>query len=270
MQFAGLDIGSSTTKCVLVDGGSGAVVNAAHRSTGALARRTVEQVLNDVLGQARDDTVVYCTGYGRELFEAAAARPTEIACLAMGVHSCLPRAGTAIDVGGQDLKVVNIGAGGRHVNFIMNDRCAAGTGRFLEVMARVLEVPLERIGETSLQSSSPVKISSMCTVFAESEVVSLVARGGAVPDILAGVHASVADRIAGQAGRIEVKGEIALAGGGALNPGLKAALEERLGLSLTVPPDPQCVVALGAALLARRDLGSSRAGAPAYSLPCSS
>ncbi len=254
-HFAGLDMGSTTTKCVVADG-FGSVASAAHRPTGAHARKTAELVLGESLeaaGAFRSGTVVYCTGYGRALFDSAAARPTEIACLAMGMHHHLPGAGTAIDIGGQDLKVVSIGPGGRHANFIMNDRCAAGTGRFLEVMARVLGVPLERIGEVSLSSKNPAKISSMCTVFAESEVVSMIARGVAVEDILAGLYASVADRIASQAGRLGVQGEVAAAGGGALNPGLLKALEKRLGLRLSVPPDPQRVVALGAALIARRD-----------------
>jgi len=255
VRFAGLDIGSTTTKAVLVDA-SGEVLASAHRPTGALARKTADRVLGEVLEKAdasRRETDVYCTGYGRALWEPARARPTEIACLSMGVHSLMPATRTAIDVGGQDLKVVHVGPEGRHVNFIMNDRCAAGSGRFLEVMARVLEVPLERIGEESLTSSSPVKISSMCTVFAESEVVSMVARGVSVPDILAGVHASVAERIASQAGRLGLQREVAVAGGGALNPGLLAALEGRLGKPLAVVPDPQRVVALGAALLARKE-----------------
>jgi predicted CoA-substrate-specific enzyme activase len=261
--FAGLDIGSTTTKAVVVDG-TGALRGWAQAPTGALARKTAGRVLGDALEAAgAAGAPVFCTGYGRDLFEDAAARPTEIACLAMGAHAWNPAARTAIEVGGQDLKTVAIGPGGRHVNFLMNDRCAAGTGRFLEVMARVLEIPLEEIGAVSLQARSPARISSMCTVFAESEVVSMIAKGTPVPDILAGVHASVAERIASQAGRLGVEPVAVLAGGGALNPGLRAALEKRLGVALAVVPDPQRAVALGAALLAR--LGGSLAlpeGAP--------
>lgn len=253
--FVGLDIGSSATKGLLV-GRDGSVRSSALRPTGAKALQAARAVLDALLrsaGVPREEVTVYCTGYGRELPDFGARRPTEIASLAMGVHELAPSARSAIDVGGQDLKVVSIGPDGRHTDFLMNDRCAAGTGRFLEVMARVLDVPLEEIGPESLRSSTPAKIASMCTVFAESEVVSRVAQGAERADILAGVHDSAAERIAAQAGRMGLEGDVVLAGGGALNTGLVKALERKLGRTLLVPLEPQFLVALGAALLARRD-----------------
>ena len=260
--FAGLDIGSSATKGVLVDA-AGEPVARALLPTGADARKSAEEILRRMLEERRigpGDAEVYCTGYGRELPAFGRKRPTEIACLALGVHGSCPGVRVAIDVGGQDLKVVALGPDGRHVNFLMNDRCAAGTGRFLEVMARVLEVPLEEIGPLSLKAASSVRITSMCTVFAESEVVSMIARGVGRADILAGVHASVAERIAGQVGRLGVEGETALAGGGALNSGLTAALEARLGKKLAIPGHPQFTIALGAARMARRDARGASTG----------
>jgi predicted CoA-substrate-specific enzyme activase len=156
-----------------------------------------------------------------------------------------------IDIGGQDSKVIRLDEQGRNVDFQMNDKCAAGTGRFLEVMAHALEVKVEDLGRLSLGAPRAVKISSMCTVFAESEVVSLIADNQPKEVIIRGLHQAIADRILGMVSRVGIKEEVTLTGGVAKNEGVVRALEERLGVKLFIPPEPQIIGALGAALLAR-------------------
>jgi predicted CoA-substrate-specific enzyme activase len=257
----GLDIGSTTTKAAVAEGGE--ILAHAVAATGANCRRATEGVLQDTLSiadrRAKDIAYTLSTGYGRRLIELADSTISEITANAAGARY-LCRNGavvrTIIDIGGQDSKVISLDADGTVHNFAMNDKCAAGTGRFLEVMSRILEVDLDQLGTLSLQSTEKVAISSICTVFAETEVISLLAQARKVPDILAGVHRSVAKRVGDLARGVGVVAPVFFDGGPALNPGLKHALEEELGVELVVPESPQVATAIGAAVLAAQHLAS--------------
>jgi len=165
---------------------------------------------------------------------------------------------TVIDIGGQDSKAIKVGKNGRVVEFAMNDRCAAGTGRFLEVMAKALEVRLEDLGELSLKSRKKARISSICTVFAESEVISRISEGTPKVDIIAGIHEAIANRIFGMASRVRIEKDLVLTGGVAKNRGVVKALEEKVGFKILVPKEPQIVGALGAAVIARENIEGGR------------
>jgi predicted CoA-substrate-specific enzyme activase len=195
------------------------------------------------------------TGYGRVAVEFADTQVTEISCYARGIHHLYPEVMTVIDIGGQDSKVVAVGPGGKPLDFAMNDKCAAGTGRFLEVIARAMELDLEDMGPNALRARRAADISSTCTVFAESEVVTLVAEGVPREEIVAGICRSIARRVGGMARRVGVEPPVAFAGGVAKNVGVVRALEEVLGETLIVPEEPQIVGALGAALVARDGTG---------------
>ena len=182
------------------------------------------------------------TGYGRKLITVANATITEITCQAWGVRQAMPEARTIIDIGGQDSKLLRLGTDGTVADFAMNDRCAAGTGRFLELLASRLGVRLDALGKLAAHSRQPAVISSMCVVFAETEIVGLLASGVGMEDIVAGVQASLAARVAAMAGRSATV-PIALTGGVALVPGMAAALGAALGQSLTVAPQPQLTCA---------------------------
>ena len=182
--------------------------------------------------------------------------------------SLFPLARTIIDIGGQDSKAIRVDATGRPTNFIMNDKCAAGSGRFVEVIADSLGVKLEDMGDLSLRSRNPAQISNICTIWAQQEVASRLAEGVAVPDLVAGVHKSLADRVARMVNRIKVEKEVVLTGGGGKNKGLVKALSEELGCSLLVPPEPLITGALGAALVGK-DLHEKalRTGKPLVTAP---
>jgi (R)-2-hydroxyacyl-CoA dehydratese activating ATPase len=253
MITAGVDIGSVATKGLVLH--DGRVLATALRSTGSRPKLTAETVLEEALsraGRARAEVQsIVSTGYGRRVVEFGDRTITEISACGLGARFLGSPRGpvrTVIDLGGQDIKVIALGPDGGVEDFLMNDKCAAGTGRFLEVIAQALEVPLEDLGELSLRSGRPVVIDAACTVFAESEVISLLARDTAKEDILAGIHRSIADRIAALAGKLALREIVTFNGGGARNPGLVAALESKLGVQLHVPKDPQYVNALGAAL----------------------
>ena len=190
------------------------------------------------------------TGYGRINVPFADRQITEISCHARGVNSLIPTAKTVIDIGGQDCKGIKLDKG-RVVDFVMNDKCAAGTGRFLEVIAEGLGVRLEEMGKLSLTASGTVDISSTCTVFAEQEVVAKLAEGIPVADLVAGVHRAIATRVFGMVNRLKVEPDVAVTGGGAKNIGLVRALEVKLGYPVIVPPEPLLTGAIGAALLGK-------------------
>jgi predicted CoA-substrate-specific enzyme activase len=194
--------------------------------------------------------MLVATGYGRHLAQANFADKviTEIKAFALGCSSEFPECRTILDIGGQDTKAISVGPGGKVQDFQMNDRCAAGTGKFLEVMAAAMGLSLEEMGSIAMQTGSEVKISSMCTVFAESEVTGLIARGTPRPEIARGLHEAICDRASALLKRVGVEKEVVFAGGVARNPCLKALLEERLDYPLLVPDNPQIVGALGAAL----------------------
>jgi len=251
--YAGIDVGSATTKAVVVDG-DGGILGRALSPTGVSGAEVAGTVLDRALAEAGatrgDLRSVVATGYGRELVPFADSRVTEITCHARGAFARIGQELTLIDIGGQDTKAVAVGPSGKVERFLMNDRCAAGTGRFLEVMARALETDLAHLAALSLEAERGVKISSMCTVFAESEVVSLLARGTPRGEIARGLHRGVAERAGGLAKKVGLRGEVYLSGGVAFNPAVAAALGEFLNLVVRVIPEPQLNGAYGAALIA--------------------
>jgi predicted CoA-substrate-specific enzyme activase len=249
--FAGVDIGSTMTKVVIMNR---IVLASVIGPTGPEHRRLANQVMEEALARARlpfdDITCVVATGYGRINVPFADKQITEISCHARGVGHLLPEAKTVIDIGGQDCKGIKLKEG-RAVDFVMNDRCAAGTGRFLEVTAEELGVRLEDMGRLSLEAKNMVEISSTCTVFAAQEVVAKLSAGAPLPDIIAGLHDAIATRIYGMVRRLKIEREVALTGGGAKNIGLVKALEAKLGFPVLVPSEPLLTGAIGAALLGR-------------------
>ncbi|MBT9129963.1 MAG: (R)-phenyllactate dehydratase activator [candidate division WS2 bacterium] len=253
---AGIDIGSVTTKVVILD--EEKMPTSAICPTGAYPKQSAEKVLAEALRQTgllmTDIGCIISTGYGRRAIEFGNRVITEISAAARGAsHLDLPcgKVRTVIDLGGQDSKAISLDEEGKVVDFVMNDRCAAGTGRFLEVISGVLEVGLEDIGRLSLKSGSPMNISSICTVFAESEVISLIAQGKRKEDIIAGIHSSIAERICGMVSKVGAREVISFIGGGAKNIGVKKAIEDRLQMRMWIPENPQFVIAMGAALIAR-------------------
>ncbi len=253
---AGVDIGSLTTKALVMEGTTikGYIILKSGHLYEEAGIQAYEQCL-DKCNLSKDDiTYLVGTGYGRALISFANENITEITCHAKGVNHYFPDAHTVIDIGGQDSKAIRIGENGKVLDFVMNDKCAAGTGRFLEVMANALNIEsLDKMGELSVESNAPAKISSMCTVFAESEVISLFAQKKAKKvDIIAGLHTAIAKRITGMVNRLgRVEEKIVFCGGVAKNIGVKKAIEKELGKTLYRSEDPQITGALGAALLAK-------------------
>ncbi|RJP20515.1 MAG: 2-hydroxyglutaryl-CoA dehydratase [Deltaproteobacteria bacterium] len=251
--FAGVDIGSLSTDVVLLDGDR-RIRGASIVSTGASIRRAAREAIDAALAaaDAAEEEIAFtvATGYGRDRLETADQRVTEITCHARGARHLFPGALSVLDIGGQDSKVIRLGHDGKVADFAMNDKCAAGTGRFLEVMARTLEMDLEQMGMRSLAASRSIPVSSTCTVFAESEAVSLIASGAAPEDIAWGIHLAIAERIAALAERIGIAEPAVMTGGVAKNPAARKALEDRFRLRFLVPDEPQLAGALGAALLA--------------------
>jgi len=249
--FAGLDIGSTMTKVVIM---AQEVVISLVRVTKPEQRKLAYLLMREALrgsGLSFDElTYIVATGYGRINVPFADRQVTEISCHARGVSYLVPGVRTIIDIGGQDCKGIKV-VGGRVVGFVMNDKCAAGTGRFLELTAGALGVEVEEIGELALTSGNPVEISSTCTVFAQQEVVTKLAEGVALNDILAGLHQAIAARIFSLVSRLRIEPEVVITGGGAKNVGLVKALEEKLGFPAVLPADPLLTGALGAALLGR-------------------
>lgn len=257
MICAGIDAGSRTTKVVLLDGAGRDVVAADVVDQGieqdALAESLLDRLLHENGIRRKQIGMVVATGYGRKLIKIADATITEITCQAWGVRQSVPDARTIIDIGGQDSKLLRLHANGTIGDFVMNDRCAAGTGRFLELLATRLSVRLACLGEMAGRSRNPALISSMCVVFAETEIVGLLASGILPEDIVAGVQASLATRVAAMTGN-NVTAPIVLTGGVAMVPGMEVALSAALGQPLCVAPRPQLSCALGAATLAWRRL----------------
>ena len=251
MYFAGIDIGSTMTKIVIMDDEINSQVigptGAEHRH---LANKVMEEALSKA-GIAFDElTYVVATGYGRINVPFADKQITEITCHAKGVSSIFPSARTVIDIGGQDAKGIKI-AGGKVVNFVMNDKCAAGTGRFLEVIADALGLKLKDMGELSLQSKEKVRISSTCTIFAEQEIVSKIADGVPIEDILAGLHEAIASRVFHMAEKMKIEKDVAMTGGVAKNVGMVKALEDQLGFPVLIAREPLLTGAIGAAILGK-------------------
>jgi len=249
--FAGVDIGSTMTKVVIMNQ---RVIASVIGPTGPEHRKLANRVMEEALARAKlsfaDITYVVATGYGRINVPFADKQITEISCHARGVSYLLPEVRTVIDIGGQDCKAIKL-KDGQAVDFVMNDKCAAGTGRFLEVTAEGLGVKLEDMGRLSLEAKNIVEIGSTCTVFAAQEVVAQLSAGVPLPDIIAGLHEAIATRIYGMVRRLKIEREVALTGGGAKNIGLVRALEAKLGYPVLVPPEPLLTGAIGAALLGK-------------------
>ncbi|NHI88933.1 MAG: 2-hydroxyglutaryl-CoA dehydratase [Candidatus Thorarchaeota archaeon] len=248
----GIDVGSTTTKGILLDK-SGNIVAKSLMLTGASAIEAVEKILHNISSSSNFDLngiPVISTGYGRARVELAEKSVTEITCHSVGVHRINPAIRLLIDVGGQDSKVIRVGPTGKPEDFELNDKCSAGTGRFLEVMARVLGVSIDELGPLALQSKTPCSISSTCTVFAESEVIGQIGAGKSAADIAAGVHISLVSKITALSKRVGVKEPVCVTGGVALNPAFRHHLSKQLGVELWLPEDPQLTGALGAAVLA--------------------
>lgn len=251
--FAGVDAGSTYTKAALVDG-EGKLVATAIDMTGVNILAAAKKVYADLLGKADvgDGDVAYAvgTGYGRYKITFGKAQVTEIACHARGAHFLFPGSRTVLDMGGQDTKAIRIDARGDVTDFCMNDKCAAGTGRFIEGSARALGLSLAEVGDISLRSSQPVKISSTCAVFAEMETQEQLAWGNHLEDILYGVHMAIASRAIGLVRRVGIEPEMTFTGGVSLNRGMKRCLEEQLGIRLNVDGLTMFCGALGAAQFA--------------------
>jgi len=249
----GIDVGSTQTKAVAVDHAR-AIVARALIDTGANVKRAGQRALDALLensGLARSEVkFVVGTGYGRYKIEAGDTQVTEISCHARGAHLLYPDTRTVIDMGGQDTKAIKIGPEGDVVDFCMNDKCAAGTGRFLAGAAEVLGLTLDEIGEISLRGKNPIRLTSVCTVFVESDILSHLAQNRKVEDILAGVHDAIAIRTIGLVRRVGIDPPITFTGGVARNVGMVRALEGKLGSALNISPEAHFCGALGAALFA--------------------
>ena len=246
LRFAGIDIGSRTIELVVVDD-AGEIVCSLQTDTGFDPMEEAKKLINGVCYDR-----IMATGYGRSLFEISFDAPTvtEIRAHARGARAFFPDAQTVLDIGGQDSKAIALLENGKVKKFEMNDRCAAGTGKFLEIMARTLGFEIEDFGREALMTGKNINISSMCTVFAESEVTSLIAKGQSRREIARGLHTSVIRRAAGMINRVSSEGDIVFTGGVAKNPCMRRLLAEKLGREIHVPVDPQMIGALGAALLA--------------------
>ncbi|MFQ6015178.1 MAG: acyl-CoA dehydratase activase [Anaerolineae bacterium] len=258
MIVAGIDVGSLSTNTVLLNEEKEilgySIIYTGARSKDA-ARNSFDQALLRAALAEEEVSFILSTGYGREIVPFADTQVTEITCHALGAHFLFPDTRTVLDIGGQDSKAIRVSPEGKVLDFAMNDKCAAGTGRFLEVMASALEIELDEMGQISLQARHPVSISSMCTVFAESEVVSRIAQGCAVEDIAYGLHAAIANRTAGLVKRVGLEEKLTMTGGVAKNIGVVHALQEKLDTTINIYEEPQIVGALGAALIALEKVG---------------
>jgi predicted CoA-substrate-specific enzyme activase len=253
LHFAGIDIGSTMSKAAVVDA-EGRMLAYVVGQTGAEHRLRANKLMEDTLHKAglplSDIAYIISTGYGRVNVPFADKQVTELTCHAKGVAALFPDVRTAIDIGGQDAKVLKI-KNGRLIDFLTNDKCAAGTGRFLEVAAETLGLELNEMGRISLQTNKPVKINSLCTIFAQQEIISRLSEGEPLPDILAGVYIAIATRVVKLARQLKVEVPVVFTGGVAKNAGMVKAMETVLGVPLLVPEEPLITGCLGAAILAR-------------------
>lgn len=252
MYTMGIDVGSASSKVVILEDGehiiTADVVQVGTGTTGP--KRVLEEALENSGLTMKDMEKIVATGYGRFAFEEADKQISEISCHAKGIFHLVPTARTIIDIGGQDAKAIRLDSRGGVKQFFMNDKCAAGTGRFLDVMARVLEITLDEMAEYDSRATEAANISSTCTVFAESEVISQLSKGVSKENIIAGVHQSVASKACGLAYRGGLEEDIVMAGGVAKNEGVVRAISKELKKPVIVAPNPQTTGALGAALFA--------------------
>lgn len=255
MISCGIDIGSTTIEVVLLNGAE--ILGKRMKPSGAFPAEHARKALDGLLADLRIDRAgigrIVATGFGRNYFEHSDRAVSEITCHAAGVFSLMPDARTIIEIGGQDSKMMQLDDQGRVSDFVMNDRCAAGTGKFIETVARTLAIPIEETGEMGLRAEMACEISSMCAVFAETEIVGLLHQGASPDSVLRGVFNAVSRRILGMSGRIGLKEEVVFTGGVARNPGVHRALEEITGRTIRVPAEPEFTGALGAAIVASRE-----------------
>lgn len=254
----GIDFGSTTGKAVVLDAATGRMAASAVSQKGAVSDEGVKAALAQVFGELgigpKDILRCVATGYGRRMLDIADRTITEITCHARGAVSLEPSARMVIDIGGQDSKVIAVDEAGLVTQFAMNDRCAAGTGKFLEVLARAVNIELARMGPAALAAEGSVKITSMCATFAETEVIALLAEGCDKAVVLDGVHAAVANRVMGLVSRVGQREPIVMTGGVAQNIAAVTHIERALNTRLIIPPHAQVAGALGAALFALDDL----------------
>jgi (R)-2-hydroxyacyl-CoA dehydratese activating ATPase len=253
--YTGIDVGSLSTDAVMIDDSEN-IVKSIVLPTGASITKTIQKCREELTGETgelpENYKAVVSTGYGRKRVCFASESITEITAHALGALHCFANTRSVIDIGGQDTKVIRLTREGKVNNFLMNDKCAAGTGRFIEVMARILEMDLEEMAEAALESTSRIKINSTCTVFIESEIISLIAEGYKPSVIASSVFRSIAERILSQVKEIGAKPPFTLTGGVAKNKAMTEALKNTLPGRVVVPEDPQIIGALGAALYAHR------------------
>lgn len=254
MYTLGIDIGSAASKAaVLKDGKTIAATAIVPYGTGTTGPEEVYQkVLRAANLNPGDIKKVVATGYGRMRFSPADKQYSELVCHAAGVHFLQPQVRTIIDIGGQDIKVLRLDAEGTLCEFVMNDKCAAGTGRSLDLLSRTLNVPVERMGDLDALADRPLQISSTCIVFAESEIISHLSNGASQENVIAGMHRSIAKRVSGLAYRLGLEETVAMSGGVALNQGVVRALADELQVTVHVHESCQLAGAIGAALLAGR------------------
>jgi predicted CoA-substrate-specific enzyme activase len=261
---AGVDVGSTQTKAIVLDE-TRRIVGRSLTDTGANVMRAADTAFREALasGDLREEEVEFVvgTGYGRYKVTFGNAQVTEISCHARGAVQLFPRTRTVLDMGGQDTKAIRIAPSGEIIDFCMNDKCAAGTGRFLGAAAVALDLPLAELGPTALKGERPVKISTTCTVFAESEVLSWLGKGKKIEDILLGVHESIAARSIGLMRRVGVEEEVTFTGGVTKNRAMVETLNRRLGLTVNVSDESHFIGAIGAALFALDRIAAGRAPA---------
>ena len=253
MIVAGVDVGSTTSKAVVLDDRR-QIAGTSLLPTGANVVRAAERAFREALAASKRDeseaAYVIGTGYGRYKVAFGDDQVTEIGCHARGAQFLFPDTRTIVDIGGQDTKAIRISDRGEVLDFSMNDKCAAGTGRFLDACANVIGMTLDEIGPASMNAQKPIRITNVCTVFVESEIIAHLARGETVEDILRGVHLAIGSRTAGLVRRVGTNPAVTFTGGVSRNVGMVQALEERLGVSVHVSPLSQWMGALGAALIA--------------------
>lgn len=258
---AGVDVGSTQTKAVIIDENR-EIVGRSLTDTGANVVMAAEKAYNEALinGNLREEEVEYIigTGYGRYRITFGNTQVTEISCHGRGAVHMFPNTRTVLDMGGQDTKAIQVSETGEIVDFCMNDKCAAGTGRFLGAASAALDIPLPDLGPTALAAQKPVRISTTCTVFAESEVLSWLGKGKKIEDILMGVHQSIAQRSIGLLQRVGIEDEVTFTGGVAKNSGMVYTLESNLNRKINVSAESHYMGALGAALFAMDHIFASR------------
>lgn len=253
--YIGVDIGSVATKVVLIKNETNIeFVSGKISPTGSNGNFTAQKLIDELIKEnnlnMNNIKRILATGYGRISVSFTDLTKTEISCHAKGAKFIFPKTKTIIDIGGQDSKAIKLGLNGNVLDFVMNDKCAAGTGRFLEVMSHALQVNLNDFGKCHIESKKDVEITNICTVFAESEVISLISEGIDKKDVIKGINYSVAKRAVTLLKRVSIEEEVTMTGGVAKNKGVVSALEDLLKLNINIPEKPELIGALGAALYA--------------------